>query len=155
MAINMALMMTVRSWAFLFLLFCFGCALPPELQEAGDRFVYVFEGEPAASREDISPSSLPVEDEAPEDVVTMEMTPVVMGEVTPAVPLGDFDRSLDIGPLPSIYEQKPEVVQENVSQAVPVYKVIKVGEEEIRVIDKGMGSVDKSDLEILRTQVEK
>jgi hypothetical protein len=47
------------------------------------------------------------------------------------------------------------VVEEKVAEPIPAYKVIKVGEEEIRVIDKNMGSVEKSDLEVLRTQERK
>lgn len=171
MTINLlTLMMTVRSWASLFLLFCFGCALPPELQEAGDRFVYVFEGEPEASREDISSSSVMEDEEAPEAVmVEMKVEPkspaasmasekVSMeskASMTTRVPLSELDYSLDASALPSIYEQKPMAVKENSATPAPAYKVIKVGEEEIRVIDKDMGSVEKADLEILRTQVGK
>lgn len=164
--------MTIRSWVFLPLLFCFGCALPPDLKEAGDRFVYVLEGESRASREDLSPT--PVENEAETSLpvmVDMQMKPKESSSpamtskaapistetsITPTIiPLSELDYSLDASALPSIYEQKPQVVEKTSVEPAPAYKVITVGEEEIRVIDKDMGSVEKADLEILRTQVGK
>ena len=56
--------------------------------------------------------------------------------------------------LASLYEVKP-VVKANPSTGAPapkVYKMIKVGEEEIRVLDKNMGAVEDGAIETLRSQ---
>lgn len=56
--------------------------------------------------------------------------------------------------LTSLYEVKPVVKAAPTKEAEPqkVHKTIKVGDEEIRVLDKNMGSVEDGAIESLRSQ---
>jgi hypothetical protein len=63
----------------------------------------------------------------------------------PVTPLGALD-------LPSIYTENPQPKIEEKGEEKKAVKVIKMGEEKIRVIDNHMGSVESDELQELRGQ---
>lgn len=166
-----------------------GCALPTELQEAGDRLVYVFDGEgrvegrASSKRDSNSDSGAVIEKEAikkeavevseasltkktkqkqdvePSKIAQKKVQKVVQKTASkddsPKLPLVELGHDIKGLNLPSIYEVKPEANAPKSTPNLPAYKVIRVGEEEIRVLDKAMGVVEKSDLERLRSQTDR
>lgn len=116
-----------------------------------------------ASPRDQTDSSLPSDSER---VVEMPMSKAEVAPkaqstasstaTKPVVPLDELDLRLDHSHLPPLYQAQPQVPEssrESQGTQKPAYKVIKVGQEEIRVLDSDMGAVDPTDLEKLRTQV--
>jgi hypothetical protein len=169
-------MMSTRIWLSALVLGSLGCALPPELKEAGDRFVYAFDQEADSNSQDLMGSEVNSSDGSAQtlaqrqSMMNEESAPVVdmhmsaseaKVETAPpsyssAVSLDELDHRIESSKLPSIFQVSPKTAPEKEPmQSAPAYKVIKVGQEEIRVLDGDMGSVEKTDLQKLRTQKNK
>jgi hypothetical protein len=137
-------MMNLSRIAPLSLFLLGGCVAPSETKEVKSDLTYVF-GEGEASGQGVIAT-----DPQQSDVKMTDKKSSVV-----AVELSTQDVAAQINPkdLTPLFEVKVEPQAAPSEKPAPkVYKVIKVGEEEIRVIDKNMGAVEEKALETLRSQ---